>query len=287
MTPKLVKRFERRGILTVTQLSYLFRPRRRKAKHRGGKGFKVELQAFAIRTGQTFIQAIPQLIRSRPELFVDLEGLPDEGFSYLIGLMVLDGDVASYSSFWADTAQGEKDLWIAAFDRNRQFAGAPVYHYGSYDRKGVQQAGKRYGLLCDDILARMVNITSHIYGRVYFPVRSNSLKDIGRFVGAAWTSPDASGVRCLCWRKRWEKTPDPELKGLILRYNEEDCMALRLITDRLSKLQEAAAQADYPGVRFAQKPRRQANEAGRSLHEQFEEIIEFAHFRCSATWRRT
>src|SRR5439155_21798051 len=30
MRPKLMKRFERRGIFTVTQLSYLFRPRRRK-----------------------------------------------------------------------------------------------------------------------------------------------------------------------------------------------------------------------------------------------------------------
>jgi predicted RecB family nuclease len=283
MTPKLVKRFERRGILTVTQLSYLFRPRRRKVKRRGGKGFKVELQAFAIRTGQTFIQAIPQLTRGRPELFMDVEGLPDEGFSYLLGLIVLDADVASYASFWADSAQAEKDLWIDAFDRIRQFPGAPVYHYGSYDRKAVQRAGKRHGLPCDDILARMVNITSHIYGRVYFPVRSNGLKDIGRFVGAAWTSPGASGMQCLCWRKRWEKTHEPDLKGLILRYNEEDCMALRLITDRLSKLQEAAAQADYPGVQFAQKPRRQATEAGRSLHEQFEEIIEFAHFNYQKT----
>ena len=59
MTPKLVKRDEKRGIFTVTQLSYLIRPRRRKAKRRGEKGFKVELQAYALRTGKTFLQSLP------------------------------------------------------------------------------------------------------------------------------------------------------------------------------------------------------------------------------------
>src|SRR5262249_4328678 len=137
MTPKLSKRYKRRGIFTVTQLSYLFRPRRRKAKQKGGKGFKVELQAFAIRTRQTFLQMALQLTRSRPELFMDVEGAPDEGFSYLVGLMVLDGDVASYFPFWADSAQDEKVAWIGAFGKIRQFPGSPVYHYGSYDRKAT------------------------------------------------------------------------------------------------------------------------------------------------------
>jgi predicted RecB family nuclease len=283
VTPKLIKRYERRGIFTVTQLSYLFRPRRRKAKQKGGKGFKVELQAFAIRTGQTFVQTPPELTRSRPELFLDVEGDPDDDFSYLVGLMVLDGDVASYCSFWADSAGDEKDAWLGAFGKIRQFPGSPVYHYGSYDRKAAERAGQRHELSCDDILARMVNITSHIYGRVYFPVRSNSLKDIGRCVGAAWSAQDASGLQCLCWRKRWVETHDAELKGLILRYNEEDCVALRLVTDRLSDLKEAAAQANSPGVEFAQRPSRQATETGRHLHDQFEEIIKFAHFNYQKT----
>jgi hypothetical protein len=28
------------------------------------------------------------------------------------------------------------------------------------------------------------NVNSYVYGRVYFPVRSNRLKDIGKFIGA-------------------------------------------------------------------------------------------------------
>ena len=278
MTPKLISRYEKKGIFTITQLSYLIRPRRRKAKRRGGKGFKVELQAYALRTGKTFLQTVPQLTRSRQELFIDIEGIPDEDFSYLAGLMVLDGGVTSYFSFWADCFLDEKAMWAGAFEKIRQYPGAPVYHYGSYDWRAVERAGKKYQLPCDDIAGRMVNVASQIFGKVYFPVRSNGLKEVGTFVGATWTSEEASGLRCLCWRDSWERTRSSEWKDRILKYNEEDCVALRLVTDRLSQLGEAATQADSPGIEITGRPKRRATGAGHHLHEQFEEIIEFAHF---------
>jgi predicted RecB family nuclease len=279
MPPKLIKRYEKKGIFTVTQLSYLFRPRRRKAKRmKGGKGFKVELQAFSLRTGKTFLQAAPRLTRSGQELFLDVEGNPDDGFTYLIGLLIRDGEAISYCSFWADRLQDEKDMWVGALVKIREYPGAPVYHYGSYDRKAMARAAKKHQLSCDDVFGRMANVASHIYGQVYFPVRSNGLKDVGKFVGASWTSPNASGLQCLCKRHRWEQTPTPELKEQIVRYNEEDCTALRLVTERLAKLGDAASVADGPEVEFADKPKKQATPAGHDLHDQFDEIIEFAHF---------
>jgi predicted RecB family nuclease len=146
MTPKLMSRYEKKGIFTVTQLSYLIRPRRRNAKRRGAKGFKVELQAYALRTGKTFLQSATRLNRSRQELFIDIESIPDEGFSYLVGLMVLDGEATSYFAFWADSSLEEKAMWAGALEKIRQYPGAPVYHYGSYDRKAVERAGKKYQL---------------------------------------------------------------------------------------------------------------------------------------------
>ena len=55
MTPKLLKRYQKKGIFTINQLSYLFRPR--KTRRRGPKApttFKLELQALALRTGMTY-----------------------------------------------------------------------------------------------------------------------------------------------------------------------------------------------------------------------------------------
>src|SRR5712691_8710313 len=56
----------------------------------------------------------------------------------------------------------------------------------------------------EGVTKRLVNVNRYIYGKVYFPVRSNGLKDIGHFIGAKWTSPHASGLQSLVWRHHWE-----------------------------------------------------------------------------------
>ena len=39
------------------------------------------------------------------------------------------------------------------------------------------------------------------------------------------------GFDSIIWRKRWERTQDDELKTRLLRYNQEDCLALKMVTD--------------------------------------------------------
>lgn len=92
MTPKLIQRYHKKGIFTVNQLSYLFKPRRnRKRTKKAYVHFKPELQALAIRTRKIYIQELPELPRHRVELFLDIEGIPDQNFHYLIGLLVCEG----------------------------------------------------------------------------------------------------------------------------------------------------------------------------------------------------
>src|SRR2546430_13319358 len=95
--------------------------------------------------------------------------------------------------------------------------------------------------------------------QVYFPVRSNGLKDIGHFIGAKWTSPHASGLQSLVWRHQWEATREATSKDLLLTYNAEDCRALQLLTDELSKIQGAADILSQ--VEFANQPKRHTTEA--------------------------
>ena len=51
MTPKMAAKYQKKGIFTLTQLSYVYRPRRRPKKSLGkiATPFNVELQALAIR----------------------------------------------------------------------------------------------------------------------------------------------------------------------------------------------------------------------------------------------
>lgn len=100
ITPKTIRQYHKKGIFTVTQLSDVFKPRRnRKRRTKAPVLFRVELQALALRTGKIYIQKLPTLLRSEVELFLDLEGIPDQNFHYLIGLLINEQGNRSYHSF--------------------------------------------------------------------------------------------------------------------------------------------------------------------------------------------
>jgi RNase_H superfamily len=103
-------------------------------------------------------------------------------------------------------------MWQQFVEKVAQYPDAPIYHYGSYEPRAISILAKRYETDAENVTKRLVNVNGYIYGKVYFPVRSNGLKDIGNFIGAKWTSPQASGLQSLVWRHHWEKTvvyPNP------------------------------------------------------------------------------
>ena len=205
VTPKVMRRYHKKGIFTVTQLSYLYKPRRsRKQSKKTTTPHKLELQALAGRTNKIYIQELPVLSRHSIELFLDIEGIPDQHRYYLFGLLVYDNNDCSYYPFWGDTAQDEERIWHQFLEKVNEYPEAPIYHYGTYEPGAIEKLATRYQTDCGHIKQNMINVLAFIYGKVYFPVRSNSLKDIGRFIGASWTSPDASGLQTLVWRHRWE-----------------------------------------------------------------------------------
>lgn len=276
VTPKVVRKFERKGIFTVKQLSYLYKPRRRKKRAKKPTvTHKLELQALAIRTGKIYLQELPDFSRQPVELFLDIEGLPDQQAYYLIGLLVCEADSCVYHHFWADTLQDEAHIWQQFLNMVTQYPDAPIYHYGSYEPRAIAQLARWYESDGEALKNRLVNINTYIYGRVYFPVRSNSLKAIGEFIGASWTAEDASGLQSLVWRHHWDETQDAEYQRRLITYNEEDCRALMLLTNELTKI---TASADtLSEIDFADQPKRQATETGEEIHGQFGSILKFAH----------
>jgi len=280
MTPKSIRRYQSKGIFTVRQLSYLFRPRKSRKHPKGTAAHKLELQALALRTGKTYLQMSPELTAEPVELFLDIEGKPDQQAYYLIGLQVREGQRIAHHSFWANTVDDEKTIWSEFLAAISTYPEAPIYHYGSYDVTAIEKMARRYQTESDALTKRLINLTTHVYGKVYFPIRSNRLKDIGRFLGVSWTSPNASGLQSLVWRHHWEETGNPDDKHKLTTYNKEDCDALRGLLDEIIRIRDAAnARAD---IDFADTPKRVATEQGEQLHGQFEAILLSAH----ATYER-
>jgi len=108
MSEKERKEFRSKGIFTVTQLSYTFRPRRRPKRQRDKREkYHHSLKALAIREKKIHIVGSPELKIEGTPVYLDVEGLPDRDFYYLIGLRIGSGESAVQHSLWADTVADE------------------------------------------------------------------------------------------------------------------------------------------------------------------------------------
>lgn len=164
-TLKNIQKYHDKGIFTVKQLSYLFRPRKQSKRSKKSKiplRYRPELQALAIRTEKIYIQELPKIPKNEVELFLDIEGIPDQDFYYLIGLLVSSSKEQSYYSFWADSTKDEKKIWDNFIDEVNKYPGVPIYHYVGYDLRAINQLKKRYGKDSDAIEKRLINITSFV-----------------------------------------------------------------------------------------------------------------------------
>ena len=90
MSEKEVRKYSRRGIFTVTQLSCTFRSPRRKGKRRKQQRqlHQHALQALAIREKKVHILGTPELPASLTRIYFDIEGDPERRFDYLLGVIV-------------------------------------------------------------------------------------------------------------------------------------------------------------------------------------------------------
>ncbi len=283
MTVKERKKLQDKGIFTLTQLSYTFRPRRRPKKLRDKREvYRHALRALAIRQKKTHIAGSPEIMIEGTPVYLDVEGLPDRDFYYLIGVRLGNLDSAAQYSLWADSVEDEKRIWNEFIGILANIRDPVLIHYGSYETVFLKRMGDRYGVPpAEFVVARAVkksvNLLSVIFAQIYFPTFSNRLKDVGQFLGAKWTGPVTSGLQSLACRLEWEHSLAPELKTALVAYNRDDCAAIETVTSHLTQLiREATSRTD---VEFSDRPKRIASDKGMEIHGSLESLQRSAHFR--------
>src|SRR5262249_19980209 len=249
MTEKERKKYHNKGIFTVTQLSYAFRPRKI-PKHVASKPEKYHysLKARAIRENKIHVAGKPELkIKGNP-IYLDVEGIPDRDFYYLIGLRIKSNDSYVQHSFWADDESEEKQIWIAFLQNLAKIENPQLIHYGSYEAVFLKRMKRRFpeavedNIFVDRLIEESVNLLSFIYGHIYIPTYSNGLKDIARYFGFQWSDSTASGLDALMWRYKWEFSRNPILKQKLVIYNAEDCAALEQLVIAIAQLCQKQAE---------------------------------------------
>jgi predicted RecB family nuclease len=253
MTRKERTKCNSKGISTITQLSYGYRPRRRKrsrpnAKYSGKPASSAapvvkndhKLKALAIKKSQIHVVGAPSLKLAGVPTFLDVEGMPGRDFYYLVGLRYECGGEQVERSFWADGLDGERVIWENCLRELKAIENAQIVSYGAYESRFLRQMKERYVSAADEmefvdrLIETSVNLVSCIYGKIYFPTFSNSLKEVGRYFRFEWTWPRASGAAASLLRRAWELGADDELKRELIGYNMEDCRAALIVADAIA-----------------------------------------------------
>jgi predicted RecB family nuclease len=243
MTAKERQQQHAKGIFSVTQLSYTFRVRR-KPKRVAAKPDKYShaLRALALREGKIHIAGRPALPIHGTPVYLDVEGVPDRDFYYLIGVRIKSGDAYVHYAFWANEPSEEQEIWAALLETLATIDHPQLIHYGSYETIFLQRMRARYRAaveppaFLDQLIAESINVLSVIYAQIYFPTYSNGLKEIAQYVGFHWSEANASGLHALRWRWEWERSHDASLKQKLITYNAEDCAALERVTQAVARL---------------------------------------------------
>ena len=241
MTDKERSRHRNKGIFTVNQFSYTFRPRRTSKRARNdAKPRYLALQALSIRENRIHIHGNPLLPEAKSRIYIDIEGLPDSDFYYLIGALVVSEDQETFHGFWADQKSQEPIIFTQFIETVCQLDDFRVLHYGAYETIALRRIKARLPEYLhpkiQKILERATNVLSVIHPHIYFPTYSNGLKDIGRFLGYRRTDESGTGLLSIVWRKAWETNPVPHLKVSLLQYNEDDCRTLKNLSELIQRL---------------------------------------------------
>jgi predicted RecB family nuclease len=253
MSEKERQKLRSKGIFTVTQLSYTFRPRRRPKRLRDKRErYHHSLKALAIREKKIHIVGTPELKIDGTPVYLDVEGLPDRDFYYLIGVRIGNGESAVQHSLWADTTNDEGKIWRAFLGILETVEKPVLIHYGSYETTFLRRMCECYdspheNTLAAKAIASAINLVSIMFAKIYFPTRSNGLKEIARSLGFNWSESNPSGAQTIIWRHHWEGSQDTHSKQSLVVYNFEDCQALERVERAIYALSLGAKQPVHAG----------------------------------------
>ena len=174
------------------------------------------------------------------EIFLDLEGLndvfDDTIDDYLIGALVRTDGKETYSPF---VARGKDEYgmlcdFIDFMAKQHDYA---IYHWHGYEQIHLRLLMAKhkidmYGILEPDIMFDLHKLATHAFA---FPTYSTSIKDVAKWLGFNWRHKDVGAMTSIGLYLEYVEDPDNNREKMqrVLYYNEDDCIATRVIKDWL------------------------------------------------------
>lgn len=213
------------------------------------KKFHVRARLMADPKARPIIKKAPHLPDCSRELFFDIETDPMRDICYLHGFYERtgrDNATARYRAFLARTPDGpgEREAFAEAFAYALSSRPCALYFYSKYEQSWWKRLQKRYpDIATEQQIRDMFNPRSAI--DLYYcvvvpctewPTMDHSVKTLAKYLGFAWRDESPSGADSIEWYHRWVETGDETVKRRILEYNEDDCIATKVVLDAIREL---------------------------------------------------
>lgn len=199
--------------------------------------------------GRPYLRKAIDLPPHDSEVFFDIEVDPLRDHTYLHGFIERhhqDTATERYVTFFADqpTSEAEQTAFAQAIAYLQQHAHSKVYYYSKYERTIYRKLQTIYPDVCsaEDIEAifspeRAIDLYFDVVLKATeWPTRDYSLKTLAKYLGFLWRDTHPSGAASIEWFHRWVESEDPTIKQRILDYNEDDCIATRVLLDGIRRL---------------------------------------------------
>ena len=183
------------------------------------------------------------------ELFFDIEDDPLHNFCYLHGFVERsnsDNNTEKYVAFFADdlSPEAEEQAFADAWRYIMENQPCTVYIYSKHERTTWRKLQSKYSSVCSEeeieTLFDPDNTIDllHDVVRKYteWPTHDHTLKTLAQYLDFKWRDTDPSGAASIEWFQRWSESKDPKIKQRILEYNEDDCLATRVLLDKIKTL---------------------------------------------------
>ena len=185
------------------------------------------------------------------EIFFDVETDPLRDICYLHGLIerrLTEGSQEKYIWFFAEdpTPEAEEEAFRNAWEYFSSLTSFVMYYYSKYERTSLRKLQKRFPHVCSesDVEALFDPATAIdlyydvVKKKTEWPTIDYSIKTLAKYLGFGWRDTHPSGAASIEWYHRWVENHDQDVKQRILIYNEDDCLATRVLLDGIKALSQ-------------------------------------------------
>jgi predicted RecB family nuclease len=183
------------------------------------------------------------------ELFFDLETDALRDICYLHGFLERrnrDNHTERYVAFFSDqpNEQEEKLAFSQAWEFIQKSMPCIIYYYSPYEKTQWKKLQEKYpDIMSENDIVKMFNpgYAVDLYHDVVkkkteWPTNDYSIKTLASYLGFRWRDENPSGAESIEWYHRWIETGEANIKKRILKYNEDDCIATRVLLEGICSL---------------------------------------------------